>query len=58
MNQAENFNDALQYLTGEVIVGGNVDSEGKGIHLYTQSGLILIFEGSFGIFKTEETKLH
>ena len=34
--------DFIGQLVGETIVGGDIDVEGCGFHLYTQNGLILI----------------
>ena len=55
--------EVVQSLIGETIVGGAVDSENEGIHLYTQNGLILIFCKTdlgvcMGIARTDQTINH
>jgi hypothetical protein len=50
--------EVIQYLTGEQIVGGAVDVDEEGFHLYTRNGLILVFVGTFGIMKTDQTVSH
>jgi hypothetical protein len=46
----------LRSLLGEVIVGGSATEDG--VHLLTQSGLLIIVIGGLGIVKTEEVQLH